>query len=121
MHENRRPAFATQAIGKSHVIGMRVREKDGNDILYGTPEARDPSFECAVVSGKTRIDERQSPCLLDDIPIEWAGIEVIDGPAVCQRVALHDITLLQSPAKPAGVMDEALAGAADCLYAPIYR
>ena len=93
MDEHRRLGGFSDAIGKTHVVSVGVRENDGFHILDTSLKSGKPLKEYGKVTWKAGVNERETSGFFDDVPIEWAGGKVVN--ACCE---LHACTsALQAP------------------------
>lgn len=78
MHEDRNAQFTPEALRETCVVRVDVCQHDGFDILWITANLCEASQQPAIVARETRVDDGQPPALLDQIPVEGKGFEVVD-------------------------------------------
>lgn len=85
VNEYGRIRFFRNALGKAHVIGMRVCQNHRFNILDAAPNGPKALREHLKMARKSRIHQRQSSSFFEDVPIKRVGREVMN--SLCQ---FHD-------------------------------
>ncbi len=70
--------LVAESFSKACVVGMSMGEDDRFDILWRFAELLEALQKDSVVAGKPRVDQRQPPLILQQVPIEWPRIEVVN-------------------------------------------
>jgi len=60
------------------MVGVPVREDQRLDVAERAPEQREAAVELRAVRRRARVDDRDAPAVLDEVPVDEIGPEADD-------------------------------------------